>query len=216
MFLLVLLCGRTRYRRIIIRLPRLKGVSPALLVGLTSLILSLEAPGTATAGSITINDLSPPLRLSSSGFSQFSSSTDSVKETASFDGSYLSGGGFPASGQSATYWVVFQDPDGTQSDSTELIITGLTPTPTANTSVQMFFQGLVTTPINPGPGVFFIPEPAGYFDVAAYLRDKNQIDVPTDLSVLVASAVPEPASLVMGGVAVLGGLVLALRRRLAG
>jgi hypothetical protein len=215
MLLLVLLWGRRRYPQLSLRLPRLPGVSLVLLVGLTSLILGLEAPGTATAGSITTNDLSLPLRLSSSGFSQFSSSTDSVKETASFDGSYLSAGGFPASGQSATYWVVFQEPDGTQSDSTELIITGLTPTPTANTSVQMFFQGLITTPIGPGPGVFFIPKPVGYFDVATYLRGNNQPGVPTDLSVLVASAVPEPASLVMGGIAVLAELGLALGRRRA-
>jgi hypothetical protein len=215
MFLLVLLSGQRPWRRISLRLPRLPGVSFVLLTGLTSLILGLEAPGTATAGSITVNDLSPPLRLSSSGFSQFSSSTDSVKETASFDGSYLSAGGFPAPGQSATYWVVFQESDGTQSDSTELIITGLTPTPTANNSVQMFFQGLVTTPIAPGPGVFFIPEPVGYFDVAAYLRDNSQPGVPTDLSVLVASAVPEPASIVMGGIALLAGLGLAVGRRMS-
>ena len=80
----------------------------------------------------------------------------------------------------------------------------------------MLFEGIVTTPIDPGPGVFFIPEPGGWFDVAAYLRRQMASGVPGDLSVLVATAaVPEPASLVMGGIAAIVGLGIACRRFLA-
>lgn len=79
----------------------------------------------------------------------------------------------------------------------------------------MFFQGIVTSPTDPGPGVvFFIPEPVGWFDIAAYLRGQQAPDVPTDLSVLVAAAsVPEPSSLTLCGVAALITLGVALRRR---
>jgi len=214
MVLLIGLWGGSRYRRISLNMPRLRGVPLLLLAGLTSLILGLGAPGTVEAGTVTINGLSSPLSVSSSGFSSFSSSTDSVNQTLDFDGTYLSTGGFPAPGQSSTYWVVFQEPDGTQTEATELTVTGLSPTTTGNTSVDLFFQGLVTTPIGPGPGVFFIPEPGGYFDVAAYLRDQQSANVPTDLSVLVqAAAVPEPSSLALCGVAALISLGVALRHR---
>jgi hypothetical protein len=63
-------------------------------------------------------------------------------------------------------------------------------------------------------GVFFITAPGGLFDVAAYLRGQQALDVPTDLSVLVAAAsVPEPSSLTLCGVAALIGLGVALRHR---
>jgi hypothetical protein len=216
LILLIALWGPAWSRRIGRRLARLPGVPVVLLAALTTLILGLAAPGTARAGSITIDDLTSPQRVSSSGFTSFTTSTDSVKQTTTFDGTYLSTGGFPTAGQSATYWVVFLAPDGSQTDSTELTITGLTPTSTANTSVDLFFQGLVTIPIGPGPGVFFIPEPVGYYDIAAYLRNQGAPDVPVDLSVYIATAVPEPASLVLGGIAVLAGLGMTLYRRLAG
>ncbi len=99
--------------------------------------------------------------------------------------------------------------------STEVTITGLSnPTSTQNISVSVFFEGIVTVPITPGPGVFFITAPGGYFDVAAYLRGQQGTDVPTDLSVVIAAAsVPDPSSLTLCGVAALINLGVALRRR---
>ena len=84
------------------------------------------------------------------------------------------------------YTVVFVDPDGSNSAATMLTIAGISPTAIApeNTSVHLFFQGLVTTPISPGTGVYFTPEPVGFFDVAAYLRNQNAPNVPDDLSVM--------------------------------
>jgi hypothetical protein len=191
-------------------------VSAVLLAGLTSLNLSLGAPGTARAGTITINDLSPPPSVSSSGFSTSSITTNSMNQTVTFNGAYESTGGFPAPGQSATYWVVFQNSLGTQTDATELMITGLShPTPTENTSVHVFFEGLITTPISPGPGIYFIKEPAGYFDAAAYLVRRGAPDVPSDLSVRIATlgSVPEPSSLVTGVIGLLlGGLCVGRKR----
>jgi PEP-CTERM motif len=96
-----------------------------------------------------------------------------------------------------------------------LILTGLTsPTTTENTSVHMFFEGLVSTPVDAGSGVYFIPEPAGYFDVAAYLVRQGAANVPNDLSILIAAngTVPEPASLVMAGIGVVAGLCVVIRR----
>jgi PEP-CTERM motif len=78
----------------------------------------------------------------------------------------------------------------------------------------VFFEGIVPGPINPGPGVYFITAPGGFFDVADYLRARQAPGVPTDLSVVIAAAsVPEPSSLTLCGVAALIGLGVVLRRR---
>jgi hypothetical protein len=183
------------------------------------LCFCLLAPSLAPAGTITVNDLSQPLRVSSEGFTTTTLlSIDSVHQQVTFDGTYMSRGGYPAPGQAVTYTVVFVDPDGSDSAATKLTIGGLTnsnPPPATIATVGMFFEGIVTNPINPDPGVvFFIPEPAGWFDVAAYLRGHQAADVPTDLSVLIAvTSVPEPSSLILGGVAALISLGVALRRR---
>jgi len=220
--LLIALWGRRHYRRISLILPTPPGVSLVLLAGLTSLILGLGAPGTADAGTIkgtiTIDGVSPQILASSVGYSSSSTSIDPVNQTVTFDGTYLStgGSGSPAPGQSATYWVVFQDRNGTQTDATELMITGLTnPTSTENTSVHLFFERLITTPIDAGPGIYFIPQPAGFFDVAAYLVSQGAPNVPHDLSVLIAS-VPEPYSLVMGGTGLVAAVWLVQRHRRRG
>lgn len=123
-----------------------------------------------------------------------------------------------------TYDEVFQEPSPNgsgliDSASTEVTITGLsnptpTPTPTPNISVSVFFEAIVTAPITPGPGVFFLTAPGGLFDVAAYLRGQQAPDVPTDLSVVIAAvSVPEPSSLTLCGVAALIILGVALRHR---
>ena len=76
----------------------------------------------------------------------------------------------------------------------------------------MLFDGILSSPINPGPGIFFLTEPGGFFDVAAYLRGLPGTDVPADLSVLVAT-VPEPSSLTLGGIAASITLGIVSRRR---
>jgi hypothetical protein len=194
---------------------RVSGRARSVALAVLSLALFLVTPGLAPAGTITVNDLSLPLSASSEGFSTTSVSIDSVKELVTFDGTYLSSGGFPGIGQSVTYKVVFQDTGTTNSDLTELTITGISPTSRQNTSIHMLFEGLVQGTVAPGPGVFFIPEPNGYFDVAAYLLGQQALGVPTDLSVLVASQVPEPASLTLGVIALVVALGFAVQRRLA-
>jgi len=201
------------------RAARLHLRARASLTALLVLCFCLLAPSLAPAGTITVNDLSQPLRVSSENFTATTLfSIDSVHQLVTFDGTYMSSGGYPGPGQSVTYTVVFVDPDGSDSDATTLTIAGVAssnPPPSTITSVGMFFQGIVTSPINPDPGVvFFIPEPAGWFDVAAYLRGQQAPDVPTDLSVVIAAAsVPEPSSLTLCGVAALISLGVALRRR---
>ena len=129
----------------------------------------------------------------------------------------------PGPGLSVTYDVVFQEPSPNgsgliDSASTEVTITGLsnptpTPTPSPNISVSVFFEGIVTRPITPGPGVYFLTAPGGLFDVAAYLRGQQAPDVPADLSVVIAAAsVPKPSSLTLCGIAALI-LGVALRYR---
>lgn len=180
-----------------------------------SLLVCLIGSAAAPAGTITINNLSQPLSASSENFATTSLSIDSIHQTASFLGTYLSTGGFPAPGDSVTYTVVFLAPNGSETDATTVKVAGMdAPTASANTSVQVDFDGLVETPINPGTGIFFLSQPKGWFDVAAYLRDQGAGSVPTDLSVLVASAaVPEPSSLLMGGIAALVGVGILIHRR---
>jgi hypothetical protein len=201
-------CLRNRRPRRLLRRVR---SAAAAAVGLALFVL---APGLAPAGTITVNDLSLPLSASSESFSTSSVSINSVTEVVTFDGTYMSAGGFPGIGQSVSYTVVYVDPDDSTSDLTQLTITGITPTSQQNVSVQMLFEGLVQGPVTPGPGIYFIPEPDFSFDVAGYLRGQQAPGVPTDLSVLVASQTPEPASLLLGGIALVVGIAFALWRRL--
>ena len=132
------------------------------------------------AGTITVDDIDQPISISSTLFSTTSISYSSVLQQAKSQGSYVSQDDplQPGPGQSVTYDVVFQEPSPNgsgliDSASTEVTITGLsnpTPTPTPNISVSVFFEGIVTGPITPGPGVYFLTAPGGFFDVAAYLR----------------------------------------------
>lgn len=206
-------CRRsTRRRRALGLLPRWRSGPAKLLV----LPLGLLVSGMASAGTITVNDTIPSIPVNLYGFATTTLlSKDPTLQKVTFDGTYFSTGGDPAPGNSVTYTVVFLDPNGAQSDATTLTIGGLAnPTSTQNTSVNMTFQGIVTTPIAPGTGVFLINEPMGWFDVAAYLRNQGAQSVPGDLSVLIASAVPEPSSMILGGIALLAGAGMACRRRL--
>ncbi len=172
------------------------------------------------AGTITVDDIDQPISISSTLFSTTSISYSSVLQQAKSQGSYVSHDDplQPGQGQSVTYDVVFQEPSSNgsgliDSTSTQVTITGLSnPTPTPNISVSVFFEGIVTGPIAPGPGVYFLTAPGGFFDVA-YLRVLRAPDVPIDLSVVIAAAsVPEPSSLTLCGVAALI-LGVALRYR---
>ena len=202
------------------QVPRHPAASPAVVSGLLVCLLLLSAvQAPLSAGTITVDDIDQPISVSSTGFGTTSISYGSLLQQASFSGNYLSQDPLQP-GQSVTYNVVFQvpSPNGSgsiDSASTEVTITSLSnPTLTQNTSVSVFFEGVVTEPINPGPGVYFLTAPGGFFDVTAYLRGQQAPDVPTDLTVLIASAsVPEPSSLTLGGIAALISLGVALRRR---
>jgi hypothetical protein len=169
------------------------------------------------AGTITVDNIDQPISVSSTGFSTTSISYGSAQQQATFNGDYFSQDPL-ATGLSVTYTLVFQEPASGGSGfvdvaSTELLITSLVnPTSTQNTSVEMLFDGILNSPINPGPGIFFLTEPGGFFDVAAYLRGQPGTEVPADLSVLVAT-VPEPSSLALGGIAATITMGIVARRR---
>jgi hypothetical protein len=91
-----------------------------------------------------------------------------------------------------------------------LKIEGITDASQDNTQVDMTFNAVVPGPISPN---YSVPDPGPDFDVAAFLRQQGAAYVPTDLSVVILSAVPEPSSLVLGGIAALIGLGVALGRR---
>ncbi|MGD0041905.1 MAG: hypothetical protein ABSE84_16130 [Isosphaeraceae bacterium] len=213
---------RTRTRQHLLQIPRHAAACIPFVSGLFVWLFLLAAiPAPVPAGTITVDDIDQPISISSTGFGTTLISSSSVLQQATFQGNYFSQDDplQPGPGQSVTYDVVFQEPSANGSgliDSafTEVTITGLrNPTSTQNTSVSVFFEGIVTVPITPGPGVYFLTAPGGLFDVAAYLRGQQAPDVPTDLSVVIAAAsVPEPSSLTLCGVAALI-LGVALRYR---
>ncbi|MGB2610659.1 MAG: PEP-CTERM sorting domain-containing protein, partial [Isosphaeraceae bacterium] len=215
---------RTRTRQHLFQIPRHGAACIPFVSGLfVYLFLLATIPAPVPAGTITVDDIDQPISIYSTGFSTTSISHNSMLQQATFQGNYFSQDDplQPGPGQSVTYDEVFQEPSPNgsgliDSASTEVTITGLsnpTPTPTPNISVSVFFEGIVTVPITPGSGVYFLTAPGGFFDVAAYLRGQQAPDVPTDLSVVIAAAsVPEPSSLTLGGVAALI-LGVALRYR---
>jgi len=215
---------RTRTRQHLFQIPRHGAACIPFVSGLfVCLFLLATIPAPVPAGTITVGDIDQSICIYSTGFSTTSISYSSVLQQATLQGNYFSQDDplQPGPGQSVTYDEVFQEPSPNgsgliDSASTEVTITGLsnpTPTPTPNISVSVFFEGIVTVPITPGSGVYFLTAPGGFFDVAAYLRGQQAPDVPTDLSVVIAAAsVPEPSSLTLGGVAALI-LGVALRYR---
>jgi hypothetical protein len=213
---------RTRTRQHLSPIPRRGAACIPFVSGLfVCLFVLATIPAPVPAGTITVDDIDQPISSYSTGFSTTSISHNSVLQQAKSQGSYVSQDDppQPGPGQSVTYDEVFQEPSPNgsgliDSASTEVTITGLSnPTSTQNTSVSVFFEGIVTVPITPGSGVYFLTAPGGFFDVAAYLRGQQAPDVPIDLSVMIAAAsVPEPSSLTLGGVAALI-LGVALRYR---
>ncbi len=166
----------------------------------------------SSAGTIMIDDVDQPISISASGIGDRVTSTNSILQQATLTGTYLSNDVLLAPNQTVTYDVVFVEPSATGSGFpdralTEITITGLNDsTSLPNTSVSVHFEGVIDAVIDPAPWVYFLTEPGGYFDVTAFLRGQNAFGVPTDLTVLVATAaVPEPSSLVLGGLAALIG-----------
>ncbi len=223
--LLILTCtwgwrqARSRNRQNSLQKPS-RAVSSSLVILCLSACCLVFAATRSPAGTITINDVDQPISISSSGISDPVTSNNSILQQATLAGNYLSNDVLLAPNQTVTYDVVFQEPSAIgagpiDTASTTVTITGLNDSPAVpNTSVSVHFEGILTGPINPGPGVYFVTPQGGYFDVAAYLRGQQAAGVPTDLSVLVAVAsVPEPSSLLLGGVAALIGLGVASRRR---
>jgi len=214
---------RTRTRQHLSPIPRRGAACIPFVSGLfVCLFVLATIPAPVPAGTITVDDIDQPIRIYSTEFSPTLIFSGSVLQQAKFQGSYVSQDDppQPGPGQSVTYDVVFQEPSPNgsgliDSASTEVTITGLSnPTSTQNTSVSVFFEGIVTVPITPGSGVYFLTAPGGFFDVAAYLRGQQAPDVPIDLSVMIAAAsVPEPSSLTLGGVAALIILGVALHHR---
>lgn len=204
--------ARSRKRRDSVPNPSRALYCLLLIIGLAVFSLPL-AESSAEAGTITIDDVDQPISISSSGFSNSVTANNSILQQVTYSAQYLSDDVLLAPNQTVTYDVVFLEPSATPSGFpdralTEITITGLNDTTNVpNTSVSVVFEGIITAVIDPAPGVYFVTEPGGYFDVAAYLRDQNAPGVPTDLTVLVATAaVPEPASLTLGGLAALIGL----------
>ncbi len=193
---------RRRSRRAFTAPVQIRGRLAISLIFLAGVLI----PGLASASSVTINNVGPSPSAEVNAFHSYGLNIDNLQDTVNFDGDYLSAQGLQP-GLSVIYTVAFTEANGqTISDLTQLKISGMSnPTAKQNTEVQVLFEGIVPGPINPGPGIYFIPEPAGYFDVAAYLGSHGAPDVPGDLSVLVATltSVPEPASLVTGGIALL-------------
>ncbi|MGO9811744.1 MAG: hypothetical protein ACLP53_13345 [Isosphaeraceae bacterium] len=204
---------RTRTRQHLSPIPRRGAACIPFVSGLfVCLFVLATIPAQVPAGTITVDDIDQPISSYSTGFSTTLISHNSALQQATFQGNYFSQDNplRPGPGQSVTYDVVFQEPSPNgsgliDSASTKVTITGLSnPTSTQNISVNVFFEGIVTGLITPGPGDYFITAPGGLFDVAAYLRGQQALDVPTDLSALVAAAsVPEPSSLTLCGVAAL-------------
>jgi hypothetical protein len=213
---------RTKTRQHRFQIPRHAAACIPFVSGLfVCLFLLATIPAPVSAGTITVDDIDQPISIYSTGFSTTLISYSSVLQQATFQGNYFSQDNplKPGPGQSVTYDVVFQEPSANgsgliDSASTKVTITGLSnPTSTQNISVSVFFEGIVTA-INPGPDVYFLTAPGGFFDIAAYLRGQQAPDVPTDLFVVIAAAsVPEPSSLTLGGVAALISLGVALRHR---
>lgn len=165
---------------------------------------------TARAASITVDNRSSTITAFALDFN--SQNIFAANGIATFTGAYQSSGGYPPLNESVSYLVTLGagSPGSADFSSVMLTIAGITDASQDNTQVNMIFNAVVTGSVSPN---YSVPDPGPDFDVAAFLRQQDAAFVPTDLSVVILSAVPEPSSLVLGGVAALISLGLALRRR---
>ena len=182
--------------------------APKLGSCLAALILCVAASEMARAASITVDNRSSPLTAFALDFSSQNLLADDGAVT--FTGAYQSSGGYPPLNETVSYLVALggSPPGSPYFGSVMLTIEGITDASQDNTQVDMIFNAVVTGPISPN-----YSDPGPVFDVAAFLRQQDAAYVPTDLSVVILSAVPEPSSLVLGGIAVLVGVTVGLLRR---
>jgi hypothetical protein len=185
--------------------------APRLGPLLATVIFCVFASNMAVAGSITVDNRSSPLTAFAQDFSSQTILADDATHKVTFTGLYKNTGGFPSLNDSVSYLIALGSPPSAPLfGSVLLTITGITDASGDNTQVDMIFNGVVTGPIQPD---FTVPDPGTSFDVAAFLRQQNAASVPTDLAVVILSAVPEPASLVLGAIAAVAGISVGLRRR---
>jgi len=184
--------------------------APKLGSCVAALILCVAASEMTRAASITVDNRSSTLTAFALDFSSQNLLADDGAVT--FTGAYQSSRGYPPLNETVSYLVALggSPPGSPYFGSVMLTIEGITDASQDNTQVDMIFNAVVTGPISPN---YFVPDPGPVFDVAAFLHQQDAAYVPTDLSVVILSAVPEPSSLVLGGIAVLVGVTVGLRRR---
>ena len=188
-------------------------------ISLIFLVLGTSNAKEAGAASLFINNSDPTLlQAQSSGFQSNSSSQDQFLDIYDFSGKYQSVGTLPDLGSPLTYSVVFTTNGGTVDTTlTRLTLTRLSGDPhNNNLQVQVHFEGILSSNVAPGQGIYFVQPPSGYFDIVPFLASQAGTKVPSDLSVQILTAsVPEPGSITMAliGLGTLGGW--ATRRRIA-
>jgi hypothetical protein len=168
------------------------------------------ASETATAGSITVDNRSQHLSAFALEFNSQTLFADPVARTVTFTGDYQSSGGFPPLNDTVSYLIALGGSPAGSLGSVMLTIDGITDAKQDNTKVNMSFQAVVNGPIHPD---FTVPDPGPTFDAAAFLRQQNAPDVPTDLSVVILAPVPEPSSFALGVLAALIGVTVGFHPR---
>jgi hypothetical protein len=174
-------------------------------------MLCIFASGIAAAGSITVDNRGiQPLSAFALEFNSQALFADPVARTVTFTGKYESSGGFPPLNDSVSYLLALGGSPVGSLGSVTITIKGITDASQDNTQVDMLFDAVISAPIHPD---YTISDPGPAFDAASFLRQQRAPDVPTDLSVVILSPVPEPPSLVLGAIAVVVGVTLCVVRR---